>query len=660
MINRKMIKRLFFIAAGLAIINSPSPISAQMSTCSRPKVAVKLVDLYADKDIYDVLIRQYPYETKEYWKGQIEGKALEKLRANSPGVEIFPADSGSNYDYIIRYFVNVIGCGQQEKIGDLLASKDICYWAHGTIYSNDACGLEGVGFKSSTIQNKDVFTAITLFALGMGNLSTITAQHERERPIPPRGPQIRISAEPTPVSPLDGERETLINARVTNCRGEPVYDKIGERYGVIAGPHETKRGRTNPPVRGTPAFREGANMWLISPDSQGTASLKYKLEKGIKPGKEQITFIACGLDTKVEIKQTIEIEGLEIAVRPQKIKIKPGEDTRIDIEFVKVSAKGEKKPISGKEIALKIDGIKDGVVNPKDKVSTNTEGRALLTYHAGQNDKGIRITATYQPQNFADKAVGSAVITVQEGEGDLSVQINGSLNWTGEDKDRKGTITTSFTINGTMSLHKQKHGGDYENYEIENLQMTYSHHAQFHNKKTDKNCPDTLFWEVLGEGFVPIQKGRIIIRYPRDKAGKSSSKQGEFDLQLTSGALPVNWKFGCGGNQTKDSTTSISVGVFDQKSSIVRNQQEFSGSRTFGISDLQGAFNLAVAPALSFTFNDNESKEISNFPFMPQELEKAITEKGGTIEQMRNLGLGIKKDGNDGRLTWKIKKIKKP
>jgi hypothetical protein len=457
---------------------------------------------------------------------------------------------------------------------------------------------------------------------------------------------------------LEDERETVVEALVTNCKGEPVYDKVGERFGVVAGAKQGQRGETHPVDENT-AWQQVANGWLISPSAQGGAALKYKLTKGVKAGKETLTFIACGLDKKAKKEQTVEIDGLEIRVKPQKTQIKPGAETRIDIEFAKVSAKGERKPIPGKELSLKIEGLKDGVVSPKDKILTNAEGRASLVYHAGQNDKTIKITAFYQPQKYPDRAEGSAVITVHEGKGDLSVQINGTINWVGEDKDKKGTITSSFTISGTMTLDKQKHGGHYENYEMENLQLTYSHHAEFHNKKPEKDCPDTLFWEVYGEGSFPIQKGKIIIRYPQDTAEKSSRKLGEFKMDLSSGALPTKWKFGCGGNQIKDNNTSISVSVIEQKSPIVKKQLEFSGSRTFGITDFKGAFNLAVAPALSFNFNDNESKDITAFPFVPKELEKVISEGGGSIEQMLNLGLGINKEGSNGRLTWKIKKIKK-
>ena len=69
--------------------------------------------------------------------------------------------------------------------------------------------------------------------------------------------------------------------------------------------------------------------------------------------------------------------------------------------------------------------------------------------------------------------------------------------------------------------------------------------------------------------------------------------------------------------------------------------------------------NLISLGSLAWSFNDNESKKISTFPLLPKEIEKVVAERGGSIEQMRNLGIGINKEGSNGRLTWKIRKLKK-
>ena len=631
--------------------------AADSGTCAKPKVAVKLKDF--DNVTYDTLIRQYPFVTKKDWVQRVYSNLLEQLRAKSPGVVFLPADPETEAEYVLEYLIALKACGRDIKIGELLTGTEACYWSHGVMISKPACGTEVGTLLAASVQNKDIFASITFFVNALGRLDTAIAEHERQRLIPPRGPRLNVKPSDKSISPLEDEREITIEALLTNCKGEPVFDKDKKRrYAVLAGPRESHRGQTKPsPERGD---LPSGNEWYISPTEGGMVGLKYTLKKGIRPETAKLKSKACGLGAPEATEYgEIHIDGLEIRVKSQKSQLKPGEETQIDIEFLKVSVKGDKKPIPGRDIQLKIDGLKDGVIIPKDKVSTNAAGKALLTYMAGQNDRSVRITAFYQPQKYPDRAEGSAVVLVQEAKGDLAVQINGSLNWTGEDKDTKGTIASNFTIHGTMTLHKQKHGGDYEYYEIENLQMTYSHHAEFHSKKPDKNCPDTLFFEVHGKGSAPIQNGRIIIRYPREKSG--SRKQGELDIRLSSEPLHPKWKV-CSERckcQTEDRDFGHGIEVVDQKSPIARNQQEFSGSRSFGITDLRGAMNLISLGSLAWSFNDNESKKISTFPLLPKEIEKVVAERGGSIEQMRNLGIGINKEGSNGRLTWKIRKLKK-
>jgi len=52
--------------------------AADSRACAKPKVAVKLVDFY--ERTYEVLQRQYPFQTKEYWLSHIQQKMLEKLK----------------------------------------------------------------------------------------------------------------------------------------------------------------------------------------------------------------------------------------------------------------------------------------------------------------------------------------------------------------------------------------------------------------------------------------------------------------------------------------------------------------------------------------------------------------------------------------------------
>ena len=133
-------KSAFCFIAFLIVFCNYQMVFAQKGSCSKPKVAVRLNGF--DDLTYNVLIRQYPpFQTKEYWRQQIQNTMLEKLKANSPGVAIFPADSGLDYEYIIIYEVWPWGCGEEIKIGDLPSGKDTCYLVDGTLYPNDACDI---------------------------------------------------------------------------------------------------------------------------------------------------------------------------------------------------------------------------------------------------------------------------------------------------------------------------------------------------------------------------------------------------------------------------------------------------------------------------------------------------------------------------------------
>jgi len=97
-------------------------------------------------------MRKYHFQTMEYWKQWVEGKVLGKLRTNAPGAEY----SGPIRDRIMITLSNILlmplAAVRKKKSEILHAYKDICFWAHGTIFSCDTCGLEGVGFKSLSIQ----------------------------------------------------------------------------------------------------------------------------------------------------------------------------------------------------------------------------------------------------------------------------------------------------------------------------------------------------------------------------------------------------------------------------------------------------------------------------------------------------------------------------
>ncbi len=70
-----------------------------------------------------------------------------------------------------------------------------------------------------------------------------------------------------------------------------------------------------------------------------------------------------------------------------------------------------------------------------------------------------------------------------------SVRINGAVNWRGEDRNSIATIKSNFVISGTMKSKRQATGGYSNHFEIDRMQVNYSHLAQIYKKKPDKELP---------------------------------------------------------------------------------------------------------------------------------------------------------------------------
>lgn len=585
MMERGVLATLSGAAACLMLPRLGVAAMAQTGACAKPRVAVELTSVH--EQTVEVLQRQDPVQTKEMWRDRIQGKMLEKLKANSPGVPIGAAGSGGAYDYSLRYNVAVIGCGQQEQIGDLRASKDTCYWVLGALFAHDACGTAGMGVQSANSQHRDLEAAVTRFAGQMGNLDTVTAQHERERPIPPRGPQIRLRKQPKPVSALDGERETEIEAILTNCRGEPVDDPVGKRYGVIAGPKDSARGHTHPPTSQR-AFASHGNGWLISPNAGGLATLKYNLENGVTPGRDPLTFMACGLGAQAEIKHAVAIDGLEIRVQPETPRLHPGDSTKVVIEFAKVSAEGGKKhPLADRELTLRIEGLQDGVCTPRATVRTDSAGGGIVTCRAGQNDKNIRITAAYQPQNFPDKAEGSAVIAVQEEAGDLFVEITGGIHYVKENEAHRVQVSTDFRYVGTMKqMRRTRHR---ERYESNRMEVSWTHTARVIQRNPQSGC-EGLIEEVTSAGSQPVPVSYVELVYEADKPSSKNDRKTRLVLEFSPGKTPGKVKVRnpypqCATYAERFENLGIARITYSEEISSPQ-ATEITGSRFWGVDQL--------------------------------------------------------------------------
>jgi len=236
-----------------------------------------------------------------------------------------------------------------------------------------------------------------------------------------------------------------------------------------------------------------------------------------------------------------------------------------------------------------------------------------------------------------------------------SVRMNGAVNWRGEDRNSIATIKSNFVISGTMKMKWQAKGGYAKTFEIDQMQVNYSHLAQIYKKKPDKNCTELLKFEVKAAGSMPITKGSLRIRYEEKVPAGHPLKQSMLDFMFDPGLVPGKMKIldHCKYTTREEGLVIAYVGVIDT-SKIARDQTSFSGSRSFGIPDSTNIEGLSRV--MPFIFSD---KVLSGGPSsLPKEIESILSSAGDNLLVFKGFSTGGKAGmppGNDAQLTWKIK-----
>jgi hypothetical protein len=237
-----------------------------------------------------------------------------------------------------------------------------------------------------------------------------------------------------------------------------------------------------------------------------------------------------------------------------------------------------------------------------------------------------------------------------------SVRINGAVNWRGEDRNSIATIKSNFVISGTMKMKWQGKGGYANRFEVDRMQVSYSHLAQIYKKKPDRDCPELLRFEVKASGSLPITNGSLSIRYEEKVPAGHPIKQSMLQFSFNPGHLKGKMKT---LDRCKYTTRELDlviayVNVIDT-SKIARDQTSFSGSRSFGIPpDTTNIEGLSVF--MPFVFSD---KVLSRGPSsLPNEIESILSSVGDKLVEFNGFSTGGKvgmPPGNDAQLTWKIK-----
>ncbi|MGQ9671493.1 MAG: carboxypeptidase-like regulatory domain-containing protein, partial [Desulfosoma sp.] len=269
------------------------------------------------------------------------------------------------------------------------------------------------------------------------------------------------------------------------------------------------------------------------------------------------------------------------------------------------------------------------VVDPKDNTTWETTAGADGMYrikdaplHVHKDGKGrprcpvFKISARHEGDQTEDSFEGKLtdpnpsaelskdLVIKRRKAGDLDVDIHGSVNWVHEYPKHRVSLVTDIRITGTMVLHAEKHGGDYQSYRIGNAQMNYSHLFKVHRKVPEKDCPETLETEVTANGSVDVASGSLTIRYPRTESRRARPTGISFDFSQNA---PGRIKALIGCNYMVRDDLGFIFGRFQivDSSPIRQDQKEFSGTVTFGIDP--GGDPHRFLRGVPFIFYDDRS-----------------------------------------------------
>lgn len=400
-------RRFLFILSGLFAFTSLA--LAQGSSCPPPRVGV-VGEIVDEEDFVRFLQERYPHRSPESLLGEIRATILENLRKGSPRV-IF-LENGTDCEYQFSYSLSLTASGEDKDIGGILMGESTAFFMTSKLVQRNACGFPGWVLNVKTQEAPDVFEAISKNIASYGALEALIEDFERTHRVPPRGPKMTFELRKDFVSPVPGEESMDIRIRVTNCRGEPVFD---ERHGqVVILPRKTERGEIAP-TRGFPqdfVVTEHAVMLQITHEAGG--SVTYTLKRGLDMDLETFHLATCGIDTVLveDLLPPVPIAGVSLEVLPEEPYVSPQETTTVTIALSRILPSGAKLPIARAPVTIEVAGLVDGSFAPQGSGETDSRGEVRCTYRAGEKEDHLIIKAHYRPGNFPDTLSAESGIAV--------------------------------------------------------------------------------------------------------------------------------------------------------------------------------------------------------------------------------------------------------
>jgi hypothetical protein len=406
----------------------PLRLSDGSSTCSKPKVFVSVdlteaaINLLQERpDLRDAS----PERIKRYFSTLL----AQRLKSVSPGVEIYSyGETAYALGEIEEFLAENPGAeADTSKITPVLGTEYIYstridsdeflnYYLNSDLIDRDTTEIVGGIWRATGSELDEELDGIIQ---RHGDIEPLIKAYETTHLVPPRDPNLEITIEPQSVSPeSELTRKSLIIARVTNCNGEPAYDRF--RSQKVFFQKTTERGTVRTKVTGEYGV-ELKDYELEYTYKEGIAHAHYTLTKGIEAGEDKVTIITFGRGFKrVTATANIKINGIGVEVKLEKSELAPRQDTLIHVDLYEIDKDGNRKPLEAKVITVDKSYLKDSELisvgatdilgNPK----TDYEGRATLKFIAGKKEGLIKIPVKYQTE--LGEVRDTAVIKIKKEE----------------------------------------------------------------------------------------------------------------------------------------------------------------------------------------------------------------------------------------------------
>ncbi len=394
-----------------------------------------------------MLENDFGAHTQSEWKGFTTRMLVQILSEYEPEITFFSSDEGSDdYHYLFRANMDLIVVGEDDNehtgyymSASLIANAN-CIPNRNWIVATDA--FQGI--------DRELKQAMKNLVSDFWPMDRNIISYEKDHPSPPRDPVLNIEIEKKFISPLDTEsRKTKVNAKVFDCHDNQVCDTRGNEQPVYYQDYIDRLDLKMSSL-GDGGYHLGNYMVIVTSKYCNNVG-EYKLDKGIMAEKKTIRFKTCQLGGPlvVEEKELI-IRGLKIEVKPDRKEIEPDERTKIVITFNETDPDGTKYPVEGKKIDVKINGLVNGTIKPENGYTTNSDGKVVLNYIAGSNDEKITVNASFQPEDYPDKAEGKGSVKVKKLEGDFNgtITYKREVHW----KAEESSVTKSVNLSESATL----------------------------------------------------------------------------------------------------------------------------------------------------------------------------------------------------------------